>query len=1028
MIRSIFAASASPRGARRSLGWLLLAGLTLPLAIVQAGAPSAEHRIGGSEAASLSIELAAGDFLGAIVEQDGIDLLVSLFDPQEKVVLEMDSPDDWAWEEELAWVAEQPGTYRLAVRPLDPKAAPGLYRIQVDGPRPARPEDRTRVEAVREMRAALDDYGRFERRLEHLEKALALWSELGDRHREAETLHLIGTALGELSRNEQASDRFHQAAALWQELGVPAKQAWSEALALYHQGRIYLKQDPRTAFGYLSKALPLARQARQEWPEMRIAYHLGFVCDDLAEKQDALQYFEQALKLAQRLHVPGYEANSLNSLGLVYFSLGDQEKASRLCQQAVELSRAKKLIEEEASALNNLALIYDKSDPARARENLHRSLDLGRKTGDVELQATALSNLAFLENRIGDSAQALELGRQALALDAPNVEVLIRHAIGISLRKLNDLEASRRELETALALSRERQDRIRESLVTPELARTVRKQGDLRGALDLLKSGIAVVESIRTEVVEEDLRARFFASRQDIYGLYTDSLMALDEAEPGRGYDAEALRSSEQARARSLLDILADAGADIREGADPGLLDQERRLRVEVETVEKRRLELLGTGSDVREVTRQLTALLDEYRRVETNLRVSSPRYAALTHPEPLSVEGIRNEVLDGRALLLEYALGEERSFLWAVTPDGLQSFALPPRATIESAARRYYQALSAHPETPEGRTAATDATGLQGTADELSRMLLRPVERLLTGQPLLVVSDGALQYIPFGSLPAPSSLDRPKRVPLVAGHDVVSLPSASVLAVLRHELADRLKPPKDLAVIADPVFQLSDKRPALAPRAREGTLLKRSGEIDLRKLPRLHFSEKEAIAIAALVPRNKLFMALGFQASRATATGGELARYRMVHFATHGLIDSRNPELSSLVLSLVDERGRPQNGFLRLHDIYNLRLNADLVVLSACQTALGEEIRGEGLMGLTRGFMYAGAARVLASLWSVDDRATSELMKRFYKHMISGRLSPAEALRQAQIELSRDPRWSPPYYWAGFSLQGEWR
>jgi CHAT domain-containing protein len=245
---------------------------------------------------------------------------------------------------------------------------------------------------------------------------------------------------------------------------------------------------------------------------------------------------------------------------------------------------------------------------------------------------------------------------------------------------------------------------------------------------------------------------------------------------------------------------------------------------------------------------------------------------------------------------------------------------------------------------------------------------------------------------------------------------------------VLRRELAGRLKPPKDLAVIADPVFQLSDKRPTLAPRVREATLLKRSGEIDLRKLPRLHFSEKEALAIAALVPESKLFMALGFRASRATATGGELARYRMVHFATHGLIDSRNPELSSLVLSLVDEKGRSQNGFLRLHDIYNLKLNADLVVLSACQTALGEEIRGEGLMGLTRGFMYAGAARVLASLWSVDDRATSELMKRFYKHMISGRLSPAEALRQAQIELSRDPRWSPPYYWAGFSLQGEWR
>jgi tetratricopeptide (TPR) repeat protein len=419
MIRSTFAASASPRGARRSHAWLLLASLTLPLAIVQAGAPSAEHRIGGSEVSSLSIELAAGDFLGAVVEQDGIDLLVSLFDPQGKAVLEMDSPNDWAWEEELAWVAEQAGTYRLAVRPLDPKAAPGLFRIRVDGPRPARPEDRTRAQAVREMRAALDDYGRFERRLEHLEKTLALWSELGDRHREARALHLIGSALGELSRYEEASERFHQAAALWQELGVPAKQAWSEALALYCQGRIYLKQDPRTAFGYLSKALPLARQARQKWPEMQIAYYLGYACDDLAEKQDALQHFEEALKIARQRQAAKYEVDSLNGLGLVYFSLGDQEKASELCQQAVDLSRAKKLTAQEASALNNLALIYDKSDPGRAREYYHRSLDLGRETRDAEMQATALINLAFLENRTGGPARALELGRQALALGVP---------------------------------------------------------------------------------------------------------------------------------------------------------------------------------------------------------------------------------------------------------------------------------------------------------------------------------------------------------------------------------------------------------------------------------------------------------------------------------------------------------------------------------------------------------------------------------------------------------------------------------
>jgi CHAT domain-containing protein len=153
------------------------------------------------------------------------------------------------------------------------------------------------------------------------------------------------------------------------------------------------------------------------------------------------------------------------------------------------------------------------------------------------------------------------------------------------------------------------------------------------------------------------------------------------------------------------------------------------------------------------------------------------------------------------------------------------------------------------------------------------------------------------------------------------------------------------------------------------------------------------------------------------------------LSQYRFVHFATHGLLNSAHPELSGIVLSLVDEKGQPQNGFLRLNEIYNLSLPADLVVLSACQTALGKEIKGEGLVGLTRGFMYAGAARVVASLWNVQDDATAELMKRFYAKMLGReKLRPAAALRAAQIEMWKTKLWQPPYYWAGFVLQGEWR
>jgi CHAT domain-containing protein len=198
--------------------------------------------------------------------------------------------------------------------------------------------------------------------------------------------------------------------------------------------------------------------------------------------------------------------------------------------------------------------------------------------------------------------------------------------------------------------------------------------------------------------------------------------------------------------------------------------------------------------------------------------------------------------------------------------------------------------------------------------------------------------------------------------------------------------------------------------------------------DLGLTWFDRLPVSRREAELITALAPRGQSLKALDFAASRATAAGGELSRYQIVHFATHSLLNNQHPELSGIVLSLVNERGEPQDGFLRLHEIYNLKLDADLVVLSACETALGKEINGEGLVGLTRGFMYAGAPRVVASLWKVGDSATAELMRRFYRDMLMGGMRPAAALRAAQVSMWKERQWAAPFYWAGFVIQGEWR
>jgi CHAT domain-containing protein len=409
----------------------------------------------------------------------------------------------------------------------------------------------------------------------------------------------------------------------------------------------------------------------------------------------------------------------------------------------------------------------------------------------------------------------------------------------------------------------------------------------------------------------------------------------------------------------------------------------------------------------------EINNLTAEYQQVEAAIRARSPAYAALTQPRPLTAAEVQKQVLDPNTLLLEYVLADEGSFLWTVTQTSLSIYKLPRRTDVESAARWAYHALS-------------DAAGTDNAAlAELSRMVLGPVAGQLGSARLVVVADGALHFVPFAALPSPGS-----GKPLVVEHEVVSLPSASTLAEQRRELAGRRTAPRTVAVLADPVFDGSDPRVSGGRHTiRPNEQLTRSAaETGFGGFPRLSASRREADGIAALAPPGRSLEALDFDASRATATSDALSQYRIVHFATHGLLNAQHPELSGIVLSLVNRKGEPDNGFLQAHEMYNLKLGADLVVMSACQTALGKEVQGEGLVGLTRGLMYAGAARVVASLWRVPDVATAELMKRFYKGMLVDGLRPAAALRQAQVSIWQDGRWARPYYWAAFTMQGDWR
>jgi CHAT domain-containing protein len=490
------------------------------------------------------------------------------------------------------------------------------------------------------------------------------------------------------------------------------------------------------------------------------------------------------------------------------------------------------------------------------------------------------------------------------------------------------------------------------------------------------------------------------------------------------------------------------------------LVERERDLQDKLNEKTAEQIRLLGSRAKADQIAgagKELEQLSRDLRDTQAQIRSSSPRYANLTQPQPLAAGQIQG-LLDANTMLLEFSLGEERSYLWAVTPTAIRSFTLPKRAVIEESAKRFYELLTARNQfrakesnqQKQTRVAATDAES-PAAAAELGRMLLAQVAPLLGKKRLVIVADGALQYVPFSALSVTPAKARYQ--PLVANNEVLFLPSATTLSVLRSEAAGREKAQKTVAVIADPVFEAKDERikvvkigadkdasakpPQNAPPAEtepSRILLYKSGKesaaVDAEfRIPRLPNTRREAETILSLASADAGKSVYDFAANRAAATSEDLGQYRILHFATHGFLNSLNPELSGLVLSLVDEQGKLQNGYLLAPEIYNLKLPAtELVVLSACQTGLGREVRGEGIVGLTRGFMYAGAPRVVVSLWSVNDRSTADLMKSFYEAMLAKGQRPSAALRSAQLSLMKLKTWQSPYFWAAFGLQGEWR
>lgn len=873
---------------------------------------------------------------------------------------------------------------------------------------------------------------------------------------------------------EKAIDYSNHALLLWSKEGNLAGQAE----ALTRLGLTYGDSGSvNKAQEFFERALTYARAASDRRKEVRINLAVALVHMSRGEWQKALDLYRGTVLLLRRIGDRAMLAVALNGLGDVYEELGELSQSLATFTESLALSRKMGRAGYEEVALLHIAGAYAASGREQEALRFYRRLiRIARMLRDAKLEAYALTDVGMIYESLGNFEQARGCYDRAVligkSLHHPRVQAYSQARLGTLYLRMNRPKEARAQQDAALALMRQAGDQAGEALILYNIARLKQRQGEFDNALADVQQIIQAAEAQRAEVLSSDLKSSYFSSIHRNYELLIDLMMQQHTRQPAAGHDIAALEASELGHARSLGEMLAQARANLREGVPAELLEKEsvalvnlRKKAAEEMALRETRFKLTQTRSEggdnqaeklsqntraLESVSHEITELTARLDQATTEITANMPKkYASLLRAPRISFKQLQDKLLDSDSLALEYSLGEDRSYLWIIGPNSFTSHLLPGRAEIDREAQAFYKALTSIPKAQkEGGRPQRSRTNLKifnDARDKLSRTLLAPIEGIVGHKRLVIVPDGALEYVPFAALVEPKS-----NQPLVVAHELAMLPSLSVLLGMREEISSRSSAPKTLAILADPVVEehdprLAEKQTGMGSRSRLRTGSTRRGLSALEgvrdplassvgvdealNFVRLPFAAEEAAMLTTLVPENDRLVATGFDANRQAASSEALSQFRIIHFATHGLLDFKHPRLSCLVLSRFDQNGQPQDGYFRLQDVYNLRLSADLVVLSACQTALGKEIRGEGLMGLTRGFLYAGAARVVASLWNVDDNASAKLMERFYRKMLGPeKMTPSAALRAAQIEMMREERWQDPYYWAAFVLQGEWK
>lgn len=875
--------------------------------------------------------------------------------------------------------------------------------------------------------------GKVEEALDYYRSALPILHEAGDVGEEANTLHSMGVAAILLGDLERANEWLNQALALWR----GSADLDGEATALISLSRLELKRGRIDEVAdYVELALDRSRSAGAKGTQAYCLSSLAGIKLLRGDLQGALANYLEVLEIDRVMGNARDEATVLNNVGIVYLDLGELDLALASFDRALAISSDLGLRGSQVRALCNLGLLLAKQrNPQGALAYYEQALPLSRQLSDPLTEAVTLRLIGEALVSLGQPDKAIESLNQALALQM-DVQDRVREAftrvvLGNAYMDLGDSTTARRYFDRALVLGRELENRLTESQARLGLAKLGRVAGNLQQALKEIESAVRIYEELRVGVNSDQRRASFFSGSHSYYELYLDLLMEMARREPSADYTAAAFAISERARARGLLDLLAEAHIDLAQGIAAESRVEERRLEGRIRATEQLLGEALagkalGPGS-VDQLRSELRRLDGELRRLDLQIQAKSPRYAEIRSSSPLELSAVQRLLGEGQAFL-EFSVGSHASYLFAVTQDQFATFRLPAAGELQAAIEAFHVTIMSADRRSWGAYILA--------ARRLYDILIEPAEIIIDGKTdLLIAPDGALYYVSFEALLTsdPSSGSRSELPYLVRNRAISYVPSASVLASLR--VRDTARQQREdgeklFVAFADPDYGLRNRAVSvLDPQAINlGEETTRTSAIEGRtaSLPRLVESAREVQRIAEMFGEERSAVYLQTEATEANVKSNPYLRdAQWVHFATHGLIDQDRPERSGLALTPVtDSSDLDDDGVLRVGEIFSLTLRADLVVLSSCDTGLGKVLSGEGMVGLTRAFFYAGAESLVVSLWEVEDRSTADLMVAFKRRLDAG-ASKAEALREAKLELIATDRTATPRLWAPLVLVG---